>query len=66
MDLAEVSGYVTKVSQADGKVSATAVASIPAADVAVVDATEKFSGTTVEAVLAELADMWSWEEFPQA
>lgn len=66
MDLAEVSGYVTKVSQADGKVSATAVASIPAADVAVADATEKFSGTTVEAVLAELADMWSWEEFPQA
>lgn len=62
MTLAEVSGYVTKVSQANGKVSATTVANIPAADVTIADANDKLASTTVEAALAELADMWAWEE----
>ena len=35
MDLAEVSGYVKSIKQEDGKVSATAVANIPASDVTV-------------------------------
>lgn len=62
MNLTEVSGYVTKVSQTNGKVSATTVANIPAADVTIADTDNKLVGTTVEAALAELADMWTWEE----
>lgn len=62
LDLAEVSGYITKVSQVDGQVAAEAVASIPAADVTVADAESKLEATTVEAALTELAKMWEWEE----
>lgn len=62
MDLAEVSGYVKSIKQEDGKVSATAVANIPASDVTVADAADNFTGTNVESVLAELAAMWAWEE----
>lgn len=64
MDLAEVSGYVKSIKQEDGKVSATAVANIPASDVTVEDAADNFTGTNVESVLAELAAMWAWEEIP--
>lgn len=64
MDLAEVSGYVKSIKQEDGKVSATAVANIPASDVTVADAADNFTGTNVESVLAELAAMWAWEEIP--
>lgn len=62
MDLAEVSGYVKSIKQEDGKVSATAVANIPASDVTVADAADNFTGTNVESILAELAAMWAWEE----
>lgn len=62
MDLAEVSGYVKSIKQEDGKVSATAVANIPASDVTVADTADNFTGTNVESVLAELAAMWAWEE----
>lgn len=62
MDLAEVSGYVKSIKQEDGKVSATAVANIPASDVTVADIADNFKGTNVESVLAELAAMWAWED----
>lgn len=62
MDFAEVSGYVKSIKQEDGKVSATAVANIPASDVTVADAADNFTGTNVESVLAELAAMWAWKE----
>lgn len=64
MDMAEVAGYVKSIKQEDGKVSATAVANIPASDVTVADAADNFTGTNVESVLAELAAMWAWEEIP--
>ncbi len=62
MNLSQVSGYIKSVSQANGKVSATKVDSIPAADITVADADGKIEASTVEAALAELADMWLWEE----
>lgn len=62
MDLAEVSGYITKVSQVDGKVAASAVANIPAADISVADVADVMAATNVEAALKELVDMWSWAE----
>lgn len=62
MDLTAVTGYVTSVSQVDGKVSASAVANIPATDITVTDTANKLDSTNVEAALNELAVMWDWEE----
>ena len=64
MDLAEVSGYITKVSQVDGKLSAEKVDAIPASDVTVADSAGNFSSSNknVENALEELAEMWEWEE----
>lgn len=56
MDLAEVKGEgqaIVSISQADGKVSATA-GDVAAAHVTVADAGDLWEGTTVEAVLAEI------------
>jgi len=62
MDTDEVAGYITSVLQADGKLYADAVQAIPAEDITVADANNNFTGATVEAILNELAEMWSWEE----
>lgn len=63
MDLTAVTGYVTSVSQADGKVYAKSVDNIPAADITVEDIDDNFQGTSLEDVINELTALWSWEEF---
>ena len=63
MDLTAVTGYVTSILQADGKVYAESVKNIPAADITVEDVNDNFQGSTLEEVINELAALWSWEEF---
>lgn len=63
MDLTAVTGYVTSILQADGKVYAESVKNIPAADITVEDVDDNFQGSTLEEVINELAALWSWEEF---
>lgn len=62
MDLTKVEGFVTSVEQADGVVTATAVATIAAEKITVADTAGKLDAVNVEAALAELAAMWEWEE----
>lgn len=62
MDLTKVEGFVTSIEQLDGKVSATAVATIAAEKITVADTAGKLDAVNVEAALAELAAMWEWEE----
>lgn len=62
MNLTAVEGFITSVSQADGKVSATAVQTIAAEKITVADTAGKLDAVNVEAALAELAAMWEWEE----
>lgn len=64
MDFTSGNGFVTSVSQVDGKVSATVAQSISAEKITVTDTADHFPAevTTVEAALAALAEMWTWEE----
>lgn len=62
MTLTEKSGYITKIAQANGVVTATAVASIPAADIAIADTDGNFTAENAEAAFAEVAAMFTWEE----
>ena len=54
MKLEEVSGFIVKIKQENGIVSAQAAETAPANKIAVADVENKFTGTDVEAVLAEL------------
>lgn len=64
MDLDEVTGFVTSIKQVDGKVTASAVQNIAAEKITIADAADHFAAdvTNVEAALAVLADMWTWDE----
>lgn len=62
MDLEEKSGFVTKISQTDGKVAVEVVESIEASKVSVADTANKLEASNVEDALAELASFWEWEE----
>lgn len=64
MDLAKVEGFITSIEQVDGKVTATKVDTIAAEKITIADADDHFAAevTNVEAALAVLANMWSWDE----
>ena len=64
MDLAKIEGFVTSIEQVDGKVTATAVSTIAAEKITIVDTEDHFDANTtnVESALAVLANMWAWEE----
>lgn len=62
MNRDEISGYITKVSQVNGKIHAEAVLNIPATDISVTNVNNYFTATNVESALNELYEMWDWEE----
>lgn len=62
MDMSTTEGFVTSITQADGKIAVTTVDTISSDKLTIIDTQDHFVSTTVEQALAELADMWSWEE----